>query len=143
MVTFLVYLVGLPQQSQTTGGPRFYRSVNPRMCVPTILVSQTLVPCGQRAALLGRAAPPGQTHMRGAAAWPCRSSPCPTPPVHGTREQSKQRRIGFCSIRGAGGGKSMFSKWEKRKSFRKDSLFPSRREVRKQHRPLRRKHGEP
>lgn len=37
----------------------------------------------------------------------------------------------------------MFSKWEKRKSFRKDSLFPSRREVRKQHRPLRRKHGEP
>lgn len=44
------------------------------------------------------------------------------------REQSKQRRIGFCSIRGAGGGKSMFSKWEKRKSFGKDSLFPSQRE---------------
>lgn len=33
----------------------------------------------------------------------------------------------------------MFSKWEKRKSFKKDSLFPSRRGVHKQHRSLRRK----
>ena len=69
--------------------------------------------------------------------------PPPPPPAPRTREKSKQRRIGFCSIRGAGGGKSMFSKWEKRKSFRKDSLFPSRRGVRKQHRPLRRKHRGP
>lgn len=71
----------------------------------------------------------------------------PAPPAAGapnaTREKSKQRRIGFCSIRGAGGGKSMFSKWEKRKSFRKDSLFPSQRGVRKQHRPLRRKRRGP
>lgn len=71
-----------------------------------------------------------------------RPRPLP-PPALRTREKSKQRRIGFCSIRGAGGGKSMFSKWEKRKSFRKDSLFPSRRGVRKQHRPLRRKHRGP
>lgn len=56
----------------------------------------------------------------------CCSSPRPPPPAPRTREKSKQRRIGFCSIRGAGGGKSMFSKWEKRKSFRKDGLFPSR-----------------
>lgn len=63
MVAFLVYLVRLPQQSQTTGSPpsRFYRSVNPRMCVRTIPVPQTLGPCGQRAALLELAAAEGST----------------------------------------------------------------------------------
>jgi hypothetical protein len=74
-----------------------------------------------------RAAPPGRMHMRGASARPAAAAlRPPPPPAPRTREKSKQRRIGFCSIRGAGGGKSMFSKWEKRKSFRKDSLFPSR-----------------
>lgn len=144
MVAFLVYLVRLPQQSQKTGGGP---PVLPLCASPLFRCPRLWPPAGngQRcwSSPLRRAAPPGPTHMRGATAWPCRSSRCPPPPVHGTREQSKQRRIGFCSIRGAGGGKSMFSKWEKRKSFRKDSLFPSRREVRKQHRPLRRKHSEP
>lgn len=61
MVAFLVYLVQLPRQSQTIGSPRFYRSVNPRMCVPTIPVPQTLGPCGQRVALLELAAAEGST----------------------------------------------------------------------------------
>lgn len=89
----------------------------------------------------------GQGHLNGCTcaepppgpAATAASPPPPQPPAPQTREKSKQRRTGFCSIRGAGGGKSMFSKWEKRKSFRKDSLFPSWRGVRKQHRPLRRK----
>lgn len=61
IVAFLVYLVQFPQQSQKTGSPRFYCSVNPWMCFPTTPVSQTLAPCGQRAALLELAAAEGST----------------------------------------------------------------------------------
>lgn len=117
-----------------------------------IPVSQTLISCGQGAAMPQAAGTTAAAEDR--ATWTdahARSSRSPRPqqPAPPTarapnaREKSKQRRIGFCSIRGAGGGKSMFSKWEKRKSFRKDSLFPSRRGVRKHHRPLRRKHRGP
>lgn len=139
------------QQPQTTRAPRrallAQRAPPPLLVVPDVGIGGGAgeQPCPGRPGPVAPAqgnATRTDAHAR-SSRRPCCCLRRPQPPASGTREKSKQRRIGFCSIRGAGGGKSMFSKWEKRKSFRKDSLFPSRRGVRKQHRPLRRKHRGP
>lgn len=139
------------QQPQTTRAPRrallAQRAPPPLLVVPDVGIGRGAgeQPCPGRPGPVAPAqgnATRTDKHAR-SSRRPCCCLRRPQPPASGTREKSKQRRIGFCSIRGAGGGKSMFSKWEKRKSFRKDSLFPSRRGVRKQHRPLRRKHRGP
>lgn len=139
------------QQPQTTRAPRrallAQRAPPPLLVVPDVGIGGGAgeQPCPGRPGPVAPAqgnATRTDAHAR-SSRRPCCCLRRPQPPASRTREKSKQRRIGFCSIRGAGGGKSMFSKWEKRKSFRKDSLFPSRRGVRKQHRPLRRKHRGP